>query len=114
MKTGKTYANVGKKMATAVVPAFWKNDDSQDLFRAILSLKDAEEAQRFFRDLLTEKEIKEFSNRWKVARMLDKGFKYDDIENRVHMSSTTIARIHHWLQAGMGGYRIAIQRIKSK
>src|SRR5438105_1002796 len=106
--------NVQRKSLSSVVsvemPARWLNKDSEALFRAVLGLKTIEEAQRFFRDLLTEKEILEFSNRWKVARMLDKGYKYDAIEDEVHMSSTTIARIHHWLRSGMGGYRLVLKR----
>jgi TrpR-related protein YerC/YecD len=99
-----------KSSASVAMPARWLNKDSEDLFKAVLGLRNLEETQRFFRDLLTEKEILEFSNRWKVARMLDKGYKYDAIEDEVHMSSTTIARIHHWLRSGMGGYRLALKR----
>ncbi|PJC41131.1 MAG: hypothetical protein CO042_00100, partial [Parcubacteria group bacterium CG_4_9_14_0_2_um_filter_41_8] len=46
----------------------WNNPQSNDLFRAILSLKDISEARKFFRDLLTEAELIEFGKRWQAAQ----------------------------------------------
>lgn len=90
----------------------WMNKDTDVLFRTILKLRNIDEARRFFRDLLTEKEIIEFARRWKVARMLNKGIKYTEIEQETGMSSTTIARIHRWLKGGMGGYRLMLKKLK--
>lgn len=87
------------------------NKSSDSLFKAILSLKDLDEARRFFRDLLTEEEIKEFSNRWAVAQMLAANVSYTRIEKETGMSSTTIARIAKWLNKGMNGYKIIISRL---
>ncbi len=85
--------------------------NSTELYSAILLLKNQEESRKFFRDLLTEEEIKEFSNRWKVARMLDDKISYDIITKETGMSSTTIARISKWLTKGMGGYRLMLDRL---
>jgi TrpR-related protein YerC/YecD len=90
------------------------DQNTKNLFRAILSLKDEKEAQKFFRDLLTESEIKEFANRWKVAQMLDKKVRYEIIAKETGMSSTTIARINKWVQNGMGGYKLMLKRLKNK
>lgn len=90
----------------------WINQDTSDLFRVIINLKSIDEARHFFRDLLTEKEIVEFGQRWKVAKMLDKQVNYEKISKETGMSSTTIARIQKWLKQGTGGYRLALQRIK--
>ncbi len=84
----------------------------KELFKAILFLTTEEECKKFFRDLLTEAELKEFANRWKVARMLDKKTQYTKIEKETGMSSTTIARIQKWLTNGMGGYQLILGRIK--
>lgn len=81
-----------------------------DLYKAILSLKTEDECRRFLRDLLTEAEIKEFTNRWKVARMLDKKIAYEEIAKETGMSSTTIARVQKWLTKGKGGYRLVLKR----
>ena len=90
----------------------WQTEDTDALIKAILSLRNVKEAKRFFRDLLTETEIVEFANRWKVARMLDRGVPYKEIEALTGMSSTTIARIARWLKEGRGGYRTAIRKLK--
>lgn len=90
----------------------WKNQDTDALFEAILELKNLDEARRFFRDLLTEKEIMEFGQRWKVARMLVKRIRYTKIAEKTGMSSTTIARVHKWLKKGMGGYKLILERLK--
>jgi len=90
----------------------WINQDTDALFEAILKLKNLDEARRFFRDLLTEKEIAEFGQRWKVARMLAKRIRYTKITQKTGMSSTTIARVHKWLKKGMGGYKIVLERLK--
>lgn len=90
------------------------NKDISVLFKTILSLKNEEECWKFFRDLLTEVEIKEFANRWKVARMLDQKISYEKIEKKTGMSSTTIARINKWLTNGKGGYKLMLGRMKNK
>ena len=87
------------------------NQNTKSLFRAILSLRNEDECMRFFRDLLSESEIKEFANRWKVAKMLDKKMPYKAIEKETGMSSTTIARIQKWLTAGLGGYQLILDRL---
>lgn len=84
-----------------------------ELFKALLALKTQSECKKFLRDLLTEAEIKEFSNRWKVAKMLNKKIDYKTIEKETGMSSTTIARISLWLNRGMGGYRLMLNRLSS-
>jgi len=88
----------------------WINSDSDSLFCAILKVKNLNEARNFFRDLLTEKEITEFGQRWKVAKMLEDKISYTKIEKEIGMSSATIARIHRWLKKGMGGYKMLLKR----
>ena len=83
---------------------------SDKLYTDILSLKTLDEAKRFFRDLLTEEEIEEFSKRWQAARMLDEKIPYTAIQEKTGLSSTTVARISRWLRSGKGGYRLAIDR----
>ena len=53
------------------------NKITEALYKAILSLKNQEECKMFLRDLLTEAEIKEFANRWRVAQMLNKKISYE-------------------------------------
>lgn len=81
------------------------------LFKTILKLESLGQCQNFLRDLLTEAELKEFANRWKVAQLLAKKTDYKKIERETGMSSTTIARISKWLTSGMGGYELAIKKL---
>ncbi len=90
----------------------WINQDTDALLRVILKLKNIDEARRFFRDLLTEKELVELGQRWKVARMLAKRICYTEIAQETGMSSTTIARVHKWLKNGTGGYTLILERLK--
>lgn len=84
---------------------------TNDLTRAILSLKSPEEVRRFLRDLLTEKEIEEFEKRWLAAQLLDRGVSYSKIIDKTSLSSTTVARIAKWLKGDIGGYTLVIRRL---
>lgn len=90
----------------------WMNKDTDSLFRAVLSLDNLAESRRFFRDLLTEDEIDEFSRRWKAAKLLEDNVPYSRIEKETGMSSATIARVSKWLNSGMNGYKTVLNRIK--
>ncbi|KKR02508.1 MAG: TrpR like protein, YerC/YecD [Microgenomates group bacterium GW2011_GWB1_40_9] len=86
--------------------------EMKNLYKAILTLKTPDEATRFFRDLLTEAEIKEFSNRWKMVQMIAQGISYLDIAKKLGVSTTTVNRCAKWLHNGMGGYKLALDRQK--
>lgn len=86
----------------------------QELFRAVLKVKNAQECARFFRDLMTIEEIREMANRWKAARLLDDGLTYRDVAFKTGMSTTTVARIAFWLRDGEGGYRLVLDRMKNQ
>ncbi|KKT30620.1 MAG: TrpR like protein, YerC/YecD [Candidatus Collierbacteria bacterium GW2011_GWC2_44_18] len=91
----------------------WKNEDTDRLFRAVLSLKNEIEAEAFFRDLMTEQEIQTFAERLKVAELLVEKVSYREIYKRTKVSTATITRINQWLERGMGGYKLAISRLNS-
>ncbi|HYF04712.1 MAG TPA: YerC/YecD family TrpR-related protein [Patescibacteria group bacterium] len=84
---------------------------TENLYKAILKLENINEARRFFRDLLTEEEIREFSARWQAAQMLDKQDTYVNIVKTTGLSSRTVARISKWLNTGKGGYRLMLNRV---
>lgn len=93
---------------------YLKTKETKALYKALLSLETADEMRRFLGDLLTPAEIKEFSNRWQVAQMLDKKISYEKIEKETGMSTTTIARISKWLAGtlgGLGGYRLVLKKM---
>ncbi len=84
--------------------------DIDELYGAILALETKGEAQKFLRDLLTETEIRELAERWKAARLLDRGVPYTRIIQETGISSTTVARVARWLRRGTGGYRLVLTR----
>jgi TrpR-related protein YerC/YecD len=85
-----------------------------DLLIAILVLRNSDEALDFFRDLLTEPELIECSKRWQAAKMLSESVSYADIVRETGLSSTTVARVSKWLQSGLGGYKLIIERLQNQ
>ncbi|MGQ0848409.1 MAG: YerC/YecD family TrpR-related protein [Actinomycetota bacterium] len=92
----------------------WQNEQTTELFRAILALRTGAEAAAFFRDLCTLKELADLSHRWEVAQLLDEGLAYRQIAEQTGASTATITRINHWLQHGAGGYRLVLNRLKKR
>jgi len=86
------------------------NKKTDELFKAMLSLKTVKEAESFFRDLCTIEEIKEMSERWQIAQMVNKGLPYREIAKKLDVSTTTVARVALWLNNGAGGYRLVLNR----
>jgi TrpR-related protein YerC/YecD len=95
-------------------PSSYPTKNVQELFEAILSISTQEEAANFFRDLFTMAEIKEFSNRWQMVKLLTEGKSYLEIANTLKTSTTTVSRVAHWLHEGSGGYQAIISRIWAK
>jgi TrpR-related protein YerC/YecD len=90
-------------------PDIWDRE-AGELLRALVRLQSVREAKRFIRDLMTTDEIRMIVDRWRVARMLDQGVSYREIEAQTGLSSRTIARISRWMQEGEGGYRAMIAK----
>lgn len=89
----------------------WNTPKTRDLLNVILQLRTPAEARRFFRDLLTEEELLEFSRRWQAAQMLNQKIPYTRIVQETGLSSTTVARVQRWLQGKLGGYRLVLKRL---
>lgn len=88
-----------------------RGEQLDQLFDAILSLKDREECYQFFDDLATMNEIQALAQRLSVAKMLDEGETYQEIANQSKASTATISRVKRCLQYGSGGYRIVLDRL---
>lgn len=91
----------------------WEDADTQQLFAAVLSLRNQDEAALFFRDLCTVKELSDMSQRWAVVRQLARGLSYREISTVTGAATATITRINQWLRHGMGGYRLALRRLRT-
>jgi len=91
-----------------------KNELQYDLDNVLTVLSSIDSKERMFEfllDLMTEKEMLEFSRRFDVAKMLDEWLSYSRIEKKTDMSSTTIARVSKALNSDNLGYRNALNII---
>lgn len=86
----------------------------EELFQAILSLKNEDECGAFFHDLCTMQELISLSQRLQVAKRLLHGETYDAIRQALPVSSSTITRINTALQFGEGGYQTVLERMDRK
>ena len=82
------------------------------MYEAILTLKDVDEAIRFFDDLCSITELRAIEQRFQVAKLLSEGHIYNSILDETGASSATISRVNRSLQYGAGGYDIVLNRIK--
>lgn len=84
------------------------------LFEAVLSLKNLEECYLFFDDLCTVGEIQSLAQRLEVARMLQEGYTYHRIETETGASTATISRVKRCLNYGNDAYKLTLDRIANK
>lgn len=93
-----------------------KNETPEQRFaalcRAIISLKTEDEAKRFLIDLCTPGEMKDFGERWLIARLLDQGdLSYREIAALTGASTTTVGRVARFLsQEPHKGYKKVLER----
>ncbi len=87
-----------------------------DLCDALLQLENINEARSFLTDLCTPAEIKALSERWVIARMLDRGdASYRDISATTGASTTTVGRVARFLEKeSFHGYRLVLERMKKR
>lgn len=89
-----------------------KDEVTDKLFEAILTLKDIDECYAFFEDLCTIHEIKSLAQRLEVAKMLEERKTYTEIQQLTHASTATISRINRCLSYGSDGYKLILERIE--
>jgi len=88
-----------------------KDKFTEQLFEAILKLKNKEECYNFFQDIATIGEIKALGQRLEVARMLKEGYTYDHIVAETGVSTATISRVKRSLEYGEDGYNLILKRL---
>lgn len=86
-----------------------------DLYEAVLCLETVDECRLFFKDLCTIPELKSFSQRFQVAKMLMENHVYSDIVKETGASTATISRVNRSLSYdGSGGYNIVFDKLDKK
>ena len=91
-----------------------KNDSTDYLFKAILSLENEEDCYRFFEDLCTSAELKARSQRLVVAKIFTEKKVYTEIVKETGASTATISRVKRALfDNDTYGYTLVLDRIKN-
>lgn len=91
-----------------------RGEQLDQLFDAILSLKNRDECYQFFDDLATMSEVQSFAQRLQVAKMLLNGSTYSSIENDTNASTATISRVRRCINYGSDGYKLVVDRLNEQ
>lgn len=91
-----------------------RDENTDYLFKCILSLENEEECYRFFSDLCSVAEIKEMSKRMLAAKRLKENSVYLSIVNETGLSSATISRVNRALKYGNDGYTLVLERMDNE
>lgn len=84
------------------------------LFDAILSLRNRDECYTFFEDVCTINELLSLSQRFEVAKMLREKKTYLEISEKTGASTATISRVNRSLSYGNDGYEMVFERIAAE
>lgn len=88
-----------------------RNQEMDDLFKAILTLKNEEECYNFFMDICTINELQSLVQRFDVAKMLREKKTYQEIAKETGASTATISRVNRSLNYGNDGYATVLERM---
>ena len=91
-----------------------RNESTDGLFQAILSLQDMDECYTFFEDVCTINEIQSLSQRFEVAKLLREKRTYLEIAERTGASTATISRVNRSLNYGNDGYDMVFRRMEAE
>lgn len=91
-----------------------RNRQTDLLMKAVMLLRDEEDAYRFFEDLCTIPEIKSISQRLEVAELLRKKETYQEIALQTGASSATISRVNRALNYGADGYNRVLSEMEKE
>ncbi|MBQ8419599.1 MAG: TrpR-like protein, YerC/YecD [Clostridia bacterium] len=89
-----------------------KDERTDYLFKAILTLNTLEDCYAFFEDLCTISEIQEMSKRILAARLLKDDYVYSEIAAKTGLSTATISRVNRCLKYGSDGYLKALEAVE--
>ncbi len=85
-----------------------------NLFEAILKLKDKSDCRKFFEDVCTIKELQDISQRLEVASLLKGGNNYQEVSKATGASTATISRVNKCLNYGSGGYALVLKNTEDE
>jgi TrpR-related protein YerC/YecD len=88
----------------------WRSDPAfRGLVAAIRALRSDDDLASFLRDVGTLSELRAWSERLEVARLLTRGYSYRQVARLTGASTTTVTRVAQFLEGGRGGYRKVLE-----
>lgn len=94
------------------MPQRWKDELTDQLCDAFLTLKDRDELYDFLEDVATVAEIRAFAQRLQVAKSLLAGDSYPQISKSTGASTATISRVKKSVEYGRDGFKLAFDRME--
>ncbi len=91
-----------------------RSEQADLLMKAVLALRDEDDAYRFFEDLCTIAEVHSLAQRFTVARMLRENVKYQDIARQTGASTATISRVNRAKEYGADGYNRVLDLLEAQ
>jgi TrpR-related protein YerC/YecD len=84
-----------------------------ELFDALLTLKNRDDLERFMRDLCTPQEISVLAERWRVCKLLaQEDLSYREINQKTGASLATITRVARFLRTeSHQGYSMVLKKM---
>ena len=88
-----------------------KNDQTDLLMKALLTLRTPDQALCFCEDVMTVKELESIAQRLEVAVMLNRRATYQEIALKTGASTATISRVNRALHYGADGYSFVLAQL---
>lgn len=86
----------------------------ESLYQVVADLKNKKEVRAFLKDFLSEIEKEAIAKRLAIFLFLKKGMSYDEIKEKLKVSSTTIASLKEQFTKGSEGLRITFEKIEAE
>src|SRR4030042_5505852 len=77
---------------------------------SLARISSEEEMERYIFDLFTPTEQVMFAKRLAIAALLTRNFPYQEIADKLKVSTATVARVNLWLRSSGAGYKRAIEK----
>lgn len=77
-------------------------------------VKNADELRLFLLDLMTEREIRDLAERWRIIEFLIEGKTQREVKSLVGTSISTVTRGAKALKESRGGFQMVYKRLKEQ
>lgn len=91
-----------------------KKEIFKNLYQVIADLKNPKEVKFFLKDFLSNIEEEAIAKRLAIILFLQKGFSYDQIKEKLKVSSTTIAALREQIDKNTLGLKVALEKIEAE